>query len=96
MDADGDFSGYVSARWSTLVRSAVLLGCTVDEAHDLTQTTLLRCYTAWSKVCKADDRDAYVYWVLLNSYRDSRRRRWWGEQPTADFRSGRDRFGGHR
>jgi RNA polymerase sigma-70 factor (sigma-E family) len=83
MDHDGDFSAYASARWATLVRSAVFLGCTLDEAHDLVQTTLLRCYTAWRRVQNADDPDAYVYRVLLNSYRDSRRRRWWGERPTA-------------
>lgn len=82
MDHDGDFSAFASARWGALVRSAIVLGCTLDEAHDLTQTTLLKCYTSWRKVQRADDRDAYVYRILLNSYRDSRRRRWWGERPT--------------
>ena len=83
MDHDGDFSAYASARWGSLVRSAVFLGCSLDEAHDLVQTTLLRCYTAWRRVAKADNRDAYVYRMLVNCHRDSRRRRWWGEQPTA-------------
>ncbi|GAA4699446.1 SigE family RNA polymerase sigma factor [Nocardioides conyzicola] len=83
MDHDGDFSAYASARWPTLVRSAVFLGCNLDEAHDLVQTTLLRCYTGWRRVEKATDRDAYVYRILLNCHRDSRRRRWWGERPTA-------------
>ena len=83
MDQDGDFSAYASARWRTLVRSAVFLGCDLDEAHDLVQTTLLRCYTAWRKVQSADNRDAYVYRILLNCHRDRRRRRWWGERPTA-------------
>jgi RNA polymerase sigma-70 factor (sigma-E family) len=82
MDHDGDFSAYASAHWGSLVRSAVFLGCSLDEAHDLVQTTLLRCYTAWRKVQKADNRDAYVYRMLLNCHRDSRRRRWWGERPT--------------
>lgn len=83
MDHDGDFSAYAGARWATLVRSAVFLGCSLDEAHDLAQTTLLRCYTAWRKVQRAKDRDAYVYRIMLNCHRDSRRRRWWGEHPTA-------------
>lgn len=82
MEHDGEFSEYASARWGALVRSGVALGCTVEEAQDLAQTTLLRCYTAWRKVQRADDRDAYVYRILLNCYRDSRRRRWWGERPT--------------
>jgi len=33
---------------------------------------------------KTDNRDAYVYRVLLNCHRDSRRRRWWGERPSDD------------
>ncbi|MGH3330251.1 MAG: sigma factor-like helix-turn-helix DNA-binding protein [Nocardioidaceae bacterium] len=60
MDHDGDFSAYASARWGSLVRSAVFLGCSLDEAHDLVQTTLLRCYTAWQKVAKADNREVVV------------------------------------
>jgi RNA polymerase sigma-70 factor (sigma-E family) len=82
MDHDGDFSAYASARWGALVRAAVFLGCGVDDAQDLVQTTLMRCYTSWKKVAKADDRDAYVYRMLLNCHRDSRRRRWWGERAT--------------
>jgi RNA polymerase sigma-70 factor (sigma-E family) len=82
MEHDGDFSAYASARWATLVRSAVFLGCTVEEAHDLVQMTLLRCYTSWRKVEKAANRDAYVYRILLNLHRDNRRRRWWGERAT--------------
>jgi RNA polymerase sigma-70 factor (sigma-E family) len=82
MDPDGDFSAYATARWGALVRSSIVLGCTLDEAHDLAQTTLVRCYTAWAKVQRADDRNAYVYRMLLNCHRDSRRRRWWGERPT--------------
>lgn len=81
-DDDGDFSAYASARWGPMVRSAIVLGCTVDQAHDLVQATLMRCYIKWAKVQRADNRDAYVYRVLLNCYRDSRRRHWWGERPT--------------
>lgn len=76
-----DFTAFASARWPALVRSGVVLGCNLEEAHDLAQTTLLRCYTGWRRVRAADDRDAYVYRILLNCHRDSRRRRWWGERP---------------
>ncbi len=44
MDHDGDFSAYASARWGSLVRSGVFLGCSPEEAQDLAQTTLMRCY----------------------------------------------------
>lgn len=83
MDHDGDFSAYATARWGSLVRSGIVLGCTLDGAQDLAQTTLLRCYTAWRKVQRAENRDAYVYRILLNCHRDSRRRKWWGERPTS-------------
>lgn len=82
MAVDPDFATYAAARWASLVRSAVFLGCSREDAQDLAQLTLLRCYVSWAKVQRANDRDAYVYQVLLNCLRDSRRRRWWGERPT--------------
>jgi RNA polymerase sigma-70 factor (sigma-E family) len=82
MDHDADYADYVRESWSTLVRSAVFLGCTPHEAEDLAQTTLVRCYTAWPSVAEADNRAAYVYRMLLNCLRDSKRRRWWGERPS--------------
>ena len=81
MDHDADYAAYVRESWSTLVRSAVFLGCPLHEAEDLAQTTLVRCYTAWPTVAAADNRAAYVYRMLLNCLRDSKRRRWWGERP---------------
>jgi DNA-directed RNA polymerase specialized sigma24 family protein len=75
MDQDEEFVALVSARWSSLVRSAVFLGCAIDEAHDLVQSALLRCYLSWRRVESAANRDAYIYRVLLNTYRDSHRRR---------------------
>ena len=79
---DEDYSAFVRARWPRLVRSAVMLGCSVQEAEDVVQTTLVRCYRHWSKVTQAADPDAYVYRILVNVWAKSRRRRWWGEQPT--------------
>jgi RNA polymerase sigma-70 factor (sigma-E family) len=82
MKRDEDFAAYVSGRWTALVRSAALLGCTQHDAEDLVQTTLARCYVNWPKVGGAISRDAYVHRVLVNCHADSRRRRWWGETPT--------------
>lgn len=81
MAQDG-FEEYAGARWRTLVRSAVLLGCDLHEAEDLAQATLERCYVKWAQVERAADRDAYVARVLINLHRQSRRRRWWRERPT--------------
>ncbi len=93
MARDDDFAEYAAARWVTLVRSAVLLGCTVPEAEDVAQSTLLRCYLKWAQVQRAADREAYVFRMLVNVHHDSRRRRWWGERPTERLpeRPGRDR-----
>jgi len=82
MDHETDFADYARDAWTSLVRSAIFLGCGPHEAEDLAQTTLVRCYTAWPQVCRADNRTSYVYRMLLNCLRDSKRRRWWGERPT--------------
>lgn len=84
MDADEEYSAYVSAQWSTLMRSAILLGCQVHEAEDLVQATLVKCYVAWDKVRKAHDKDAYVYRVLVNTHTSNRRRFWGRERPSDD------------
>lgn len=81
---DADFAEYVDARWGSLVRAGVVLGYALPEAHDLAQETLLRCFVSWAKVRRADNVDAYVYRVLVNAFRASRRRRWVHEQPRAD------------
>lgn len=77
-----DFSGFVAARWPRLVRSAILLGCSPAEAEDVVQSALERCLLSWGKVQRADNRDAYVHRVLVNTFVSSRRRRWIGETPT--------------
>jgi RNA polymerase sigma-70 factor (sigma-E family) len=78
-----EFTEYVAARWPRLVRSAVLLGCAPAEAEDVVQTALTRCLVNWAKVRRADDRDAYVHRVLINTFTSSRRRRWTGERPVS-------------
>ena len=77
-----EFDELVAARWPRLVRAAVLLGCDEHEAEDVVHTALTRCLVSWSRVRRADDRDAYVYRVLVNTFTDTRRRRWRGERPT--------------
>lgn len=77
------FDSYVQARWARLVRSAVLLGADVHSAEDLVQTALARCYLKWSRVTAANDPDAYVHRVLINTVNAAHRRRWRAERPTA-------------
>ena len=84
MDRDTEFAEYAREQWSTLVRSAVFLGCQYDEAQDQAQTTLVKCYKNWDKVTGADNQDAYVYRMLLNTIRDRHRSRWWRSERPAE------------
>lgn len=89
-DSEAEYAAYVEQAWGTLVRAAVFLGAFPHEAEDLAQTTLVRCYTGWEKVTSADNRDAYVYRMLLNCLRDARRSRWWKDRAAAgDLDDGR-------
>ncbi len=75
------FEAFVDARWATLVRTAVLLGCSLEDAQDAAQTTLMQCYRHWNRVTSADNSDAYAHQVLVNTVRRARRRRWSAEIP---------------
>lgn len=75
--SEAEFAEFVRTRWRDLVRAAIFLGATPDEAEDLAQQTLVRCFAAWERVQGADNTDAYVYRMLLNQLRDVRRTRWW-------------------
>lgn len=76
MQHEPEYAAFVTERWSTLVRSAVFLGATPHEAEDLVQATLLLCYRKWDLVRSAENRDGYVYRMLLNVLRSDRRSAW--------------------
>ena len=78
---EDDYRAFVEARYARLVRAAVLFGSGEQDAEDAVQETLIRCYSSWGRVSAANDRDAYVYRVLVNGISRSRRRRWRGEIP---------------
>jgi RNA polymerase sigma-70 factor (sigma-E family) len=78
---EDDYRAFVEARYVRLVRAAVLLGSSQQDAEDAVQETLIRCYRSWGRVSVANDRDAYVYRVLVNGMARSRRRKWRGEVP---------------
>ncbi|MFC6345030.1 SigE family RNA polymerase sigma factor [Nocardioides hankookensis] len=82
---EDDYRAFIDARYARLVRAAILFGCREQDAEDAVQEALIRCYTAWGRVSAADDRDAYVYRVLVNGITRGRRRRWRGEIPYQDL-----------
>jgi len=72
---DREFTEYVGTRWPRLVRTAVLLGCPRAEAEGVVRDALVRCLTDWSRVRRADDRDAYVHRVLVERLRAAAKHR---------------------
>lgn len=73
--ARSEFTEFAHSRWPSLVRLAY--GLTGDRglAEDLAQTTLVNAYASWPRVSKADDPDAYVRRIMLNSFRGGFRKR---------------------
>lgn len=63
----------------------MVLGANYESACDVAQETLVRCYRKWSVVQRADNREAYVYRILVNCFRDSKRRHWRKERPSETF-----------
>jgi RNA polymerase sigma-70 factor (sigma-E family) len=73
---EAEFRAFMTARWPSLVRLAY--GLTGDRwlAEDVTQAALATAYAAWWRVRRADDPDAYVRRILVNtSHRRFRRHR---------------------
>ncbi|CAN5673530.1 N/A [soil metagenome] len=81
---DDEFSEWAAGQWQRLLRTAVLLGCSLPEAEDAAQATLVRCYVKWSQVRRAEHRTAYVAKVLLNVHREARRKASAQERPLAE------------
>ena len=82
---DEEYHAFVVSRFRTLIRAAMLFGCSRPDAEDAVQDALIRCYAAWPRVVAADDRDAYVYRVLVNGISRSWRRRWRREVPLPEL-----------
>ena len=90
-----DFRQFMAARWPSLVRLA--FGLTGDRglAEDLAQTTLANVYASWSRVSRAQDRDAYTYRILFNANNGRFRKRrvvehFVGDAPAVEHASSAD------
>jgi RNA polymerase sigma-70 factor (sigma-E family) len=77
--ADG-FASYVGQRHERLCRTAYLLTRDWAMAEDVVQHSLVKAWTAWSKI--GDDPDRYVYRIIVNTHASWWRRRWRDEVPT--------------
>jgi RNA polymerase sigma-70 factor (sigma-E family) len=60
------FADFMSARWSSLFRTAYLLTGSRHEAEDLLQTALARTFVRWKGIRDKAAADAYVRRTMLN------------------------------
>jgi DNA-directed RNA polymerase specialized sigma24 family protein len=65
--ADAEFRDFMAARWPSLARLSY--GLTGDQAlaEDLAQTALVKAYSSWSRVRRADSPDAYVRRIVIST-----------------------------
>ncbi|MEV4410948.1 SigE family RNA polymerase sigma factor [Catellatospora sp. NPDC049609] len=78
-DEERAFTEYAQGRVLELRRTAYRLCGDWDQAHDLTQTALIRLYRHWARVSRADSPDAYVRRMLVNTFLDDRQS-WWSRR----------------
>ncbi|MEZ0106551.1 RNA polymerase sigma-70 factor (sigma-E family) [Catenulispora sp. EB89] len=66
-EQEAEFGEFMVSRWGGLVRFAY--GLTGDRGHaeDLAQTALAKAFASWPKVRRAQDPDAYVRRILINT-----------------------------
>lgn len=84
MTVDTEFTAYATARAQRLRDTAYLLCGDWHAAQDLTQTTLVKLYTAWRRVERAENVDAYARQVMLRTFLDARKLKRSTERPMAD------------
>ena len=93
-----EFEALVAGRWTALVRTAYLLTGDDGQAQDLAQSALAAVYAHWGKVSRAQNVEAYLHRVLVNTHLARMRRRRFreveldgrteaGAATTADFES---------
>ncbi len=78
-----EFEEFATATYPRLVRMAYLLTGDVANAEDLVQDTLVRTLRVWRRISRTEHVHRYVYRTMINAHISARRRRWWGEIPTA-------------
>lgn len=80
------FEAFVASRSGPLLRTAYLLTRDHGLAEDLLQTALAKAWRAWGRI--DEHPEPYVRKILVNTYASWWRRRWNGEQPTAELPEG--------
>jgi len=87
---DDSYVEFISARWSSLYRTAYLLSDGIVGADDLLQSALLKAYVKWNRIAKMAAPEAYVRTILVNTLISEKRRRSSSEYPTGDVLAASD------
>jgi len=82
--SDPSFTDWVEARAPALSRFALLVAGSRSAGDDALQEALTRAYPRWSRICGADDPEAYVRRMIVNAHIS-----WWRrtkhEDPVAEM-----------
>lgn len=76
-----DFEAYVQARGGALLRFCCVLCDRKQDAEDLLQEALARCYLRWGRISAMDNIDGYVQAVCVSRFYSHNRRRRVRTQP---------------
>jgi RNA polymerase sigma-70 factor (sigma-E family) len=63
-----DFAEYVAVRGPAMLRLAFVLTGNAADAEDVVQDALSRALPRWSRICAAEDVDAYVRRMVVNAH----------------------------
>ncbi|MFL6075377.1 MAG: SigE family RNA polymerase sigma factor [Mycobacteriales bacterium] len=90
-----EFTTYVRERSTALRRTAFLLCGDWHRAEDIVQTALVKLYTAWNRIRRAEAVDAYARQIIVRTFLDERRRRSASQEiPTGELPEVPDRHPG--
>jgi RNA polymerase sigma-70 factor (sigma-E family) len=81
---EAEFSAFVAARWSQMLRFATLLTGDAAAAEDLLQTAMAKLWFAWRRA-RDGSPEAYLRRILVTTQVSGARRRWHGERASTSF-----------
>jgi len=64
--SDDEFRDFMRGRWSAMVRLAYTLTGDLGHAEDIAQAAFCSAYSAWGRVRRAGDPDAYVRAIVIH------------------------------
>ncbi|HZO69066.1 MAG TPA: SigE family RNA polymerase sigma factor [Kribbellaceae bacterium] len=70
------FREFADARMSALLRTAYLLCGDWHRAEDVVSTAIVKLYSSWRRVSRADNPEAYARQVVVRTWLDETRRPW--------------------